>query len=318
MGTTFEIQVRATQEHTNVRAAVSEAFRAVEKIEQLMSEWKPNSEISRVNRNAGLEATKLSEETMKVLSAALNIASKSKGAFDPTWAAFKDVWRFDQTPASPPKKMDIIRARALVNYRQLQLDLNEGTARLAQEKMVIGLGAIAKGFAIDEAARILRRYGLENFIIDGGGDLYLGGRPSPNRKWSISIRHPRDANASMGTIEVENAAVVTSGDYERYFSYDGERYHHIIDVRTGYPAKGAVAITLVFPKAMIADALATAGFVLNASDARKMFTHFPDVKWLIFRPDGSIEQDSTGGWVKLTKKTWKPFTSLGGGTPDDL
>ena len=318
MGTTFEIQVRTTREDANVGAVVSEAFEAIAKVEELMSEWKPNSEISRVNRNAGRKATRVSEATMKVLSAALNIASKSKGAFDPTWAIFRDVWRFDQKPARRPERTDIERARALVDYRKLHLALDARTARLAREKMVIGLGAIAKGFAIDEAARILRQYGYENFIIDGGGDLYLGGRPSPTRKWSISIRHPRRTHESMGTIEVENAAVVTSGDYERYFSHGGERYHHIIDVRTGYPARGAVAITLVFPQAMTADALATAAFVLNSADTQKMFTHFPAAKWLIFRPDGSIEQNGTDNWVKLTRKTWKPYTSLDGGTPDDL
>jgi thiamine biosynthesis lipoprotein len=239
---------------------VNAAFEEVERVEQLMSEWRPSSAISAVNLAAGKAPVQVPLEVVSLMQRALSVARATDGAFDPTWAALRGVWDFKTDPPRLPLKSTLRAAVARIDHRKVQID--NDTVYLPEAGMALGLGGIAKGYGIDRAVAILRARGLTRFIVDGGGDLYIAGEKEPGVPWTIGLRHPR-GGPLVGELPVRDAAVVTSGDYERFFELGGTRYHHIIDVRTGMPAQKSVAVSLIAPDATTADAWATGLFVLG-------------------------------------------------------
>jgi thiamine biosynthesis lipoprotein len=178
------------------------------------------------------------------------------------------------------------------------LHLDGRRVEKAHPALTVDLGAIAKGYAIDRAAEVLRRAGIESAAINAGGDIRLIGDHGA-RPWRIAIQHPRDSARPLATLELADAAVVTSGDYERFFEQDGVRYHHIFDPRTGYPAGRCQSVTVVAPSAALADALSTAVFVLGPEEGFALLQRFPEAEGLIVAADGT-PQASPGLEAKLT------------------
>ncbi|MEE2643608.1 MAG: FAD:protein FMN transferase [Myxococcota bacterium] len=285
MGTHFKLLLVGGEAQAAAEAA-EHAFKEVARVEARLSSWRPNSEISALNRNAGGDLSPLSSETLALLREAKEIALRSRGAFDPTWAAFKGLWDFRAQRL--PSREAIHRARALVSYRALELDLSGERARLARAGMSIDLGAIGKGYAIDRAALALKMAGWRNFTVDGGGDLYLSGRPSPERRWRIGVRHPRARKRVLFSLSLEDQAVATSGDYERFFFKNGQRFHHIIDLRTGYPAQGAVSVTLIGDRALLVDAWATALMVLGPREGLPLLEEQSGLYAVMMTREGQI------------------------------
>ncbi len=288
MGMPFEIKIFNVLNQADASLASQKAFEQITEVESLMSEWIETSEISRINRGAGKTSVKVSKSTFSVLKTAQALAARSAGAFDPTWAAFRGVWQF--TPAAPllPTVDQIKRATALVDFKALILDESAQSAYLKRPNMELGLGGIAKGYAIDLAAQTLRAQGYTSFMIDGGGDLFVGAPKTKTTPWRIGIKHPRRQNIMFGFVTAQSEAVVTSGDYEHYFKLARKRYHHIIDVRSGYPASKCVSVTVVSPSATLADALATAIFVLGPSKGVELLAHYPRTKILILASNGIV------------------------------
>lgn len=263
MGTRWVIQVLPGPERDahQVARVVRSALDEVARIEAVMSEWQPDSPISAVNRSAGQPPRAVPRELFDLVRRAVALSARSGGAFDVTWKGMGELWDLRAEPFTPPTAEAIAAARGRVDYRKVVF--TEGRLGLAAPGMAIGLGGIAKGYAIDRASAVLRAAGLLNHYIDGGGDIRVqgtrGGRP-----WRVGIRHPRGGPLDLLTVvESSGGAVVTSGDYERFRELDGVRYHHIIDPRTGRPASKCRAVTVVHPQAETADALATAVFVLG-------------------------------------------------------
>ena len=251
-----------------------------------MSEWRADSEVSAINANAGIKPQIVSQETFAILKKAQNMSRASSGAFDITWAAMRGLWRFSGPQPSVPSQKKINQRLALVGFKNLVLDDENKTAFLKiKGKYVHWIGAIAKGYAIDRAAQILRQHGFKRFIMDGGGDLYLSGRKRSSKKWSIGIRHPRIETKILVEMP-ENAAIVTSGDYERFFERGGKRFHHIIDLRTGLPAHESVSVTVMAADATLADAYATAIFVLGPQAGIRLAQTQPNLEAAVFAPDG--------------------------------
>ena len=253
----------------------------------MMSEWRTDSEVSAINHAAGRASVAISDELFTCLSRAQALSRQTQGAFDVTWAALRGLWTFDSA-AKVPADDQILEALSRVGYQRLVLDAKGRTAALKSPGMVIGLGAIAKGYGIDRAAYILSKRGIKNFILDGGGDLYFGGEKEPGVPWTVGVRHPRHPEQIIVDLPIRDAAVVSSGDYERFFERDGVRYHHILDLRTGKPARKSVAVTVRATNATVADAVATALFVLGPKAGLDLAAQYPGLDAAIFTPDGRL------------------------------
>ena len=208
------------------------------------------------------------------------------------------MWNFKADPPVLPLRSTLDAAIAQIDYRAVEI--GPDTIFLRKPGMALGLGGIAKGYGIDRAVGVLRKHGLMRFIVDGGGDLYAAGEKAPGEPWTIGLRHPR-GGALLGEVTVRDAAVVTSGDYERFFELGGVRYHHIIDVRTGLPARKSVSVSILAPDATTADAWATGAFVMGP----RAFDTLPEgVSATIFTPEGAIH--GRGRFAKLPAR-WRPL-----------
>ncbi|PIR00441.1 MAG: hypothetical protein COV66_06860 [Nitrospinae bacterium CG11_big_fil_rev_8_21_14_0_20_45_15] len=269
MGTLVEIALKQSDAEKS-RHAVDLAFDEIKRIENLFSSYLPDSEISRLNRNAGEGWETLSSETIEVLKRAQYWSEWSQGAFDITVGPAVALWKFDDDQPTLPSSEQIDLAVGLINYRDIQI--KEGQARLARKGMSVQLGAIGKGYAVDRAIKILQEEGISDAFINAGGDLKSIGMRSPEVAWKIGLQHPRYPDKMIGAFSLSKRAIATSGDYQKYFIQGGQRYHHILNPKTGRPAEesGVISATVLANSVMDADALATALFVMGPQALEKI------------------------------------------------
>jgi thiamine biosynthesis lipoprotein len=248
----------------------------------MMSVWKPESDIVRLNQAAGEHPVPVAAETIEILEQARKISEWTNGKFDVTFSALSDLWKFDQDQDNRiPDPQEVKRRLPLINYRDLIVDKSDHTAFLTRRGMRAHLGGIGKGYAVERSVAILRAHGLRDFMIQAGGDMYVGGRRG-DRPWRLGIQDPRGPrDASFGTVELSDATFSTSGDYERAFIKDGRRYHHIIDPSTGEPARGCRSVTIVAPSATLADGLSTGVFLLGPVEGMSLIERLPGVAGVI-------------------------------------
>jgi thiamine biosynthesis lipoprotein len=255
-----------TLDADTIGRAMGEAYDEIKRLENLMSTWVETSEVTAINRGGGGPPVTVGPDTFAVIERSVAIASQSEGVFDITFEAMKGVWRFDEgAQPNVPSDADVQRTRRLVDWRMIELDPKARTVRLKEKDRKINLGGIAKGYAVDAAARVLERRGVTSFFVQAGGDLYVKGRRYDGRPFRVGVRDPRgkDEQDFFALMEVEDHAFSTAGDYERAFVRDGKRYHHIIDPRTGYPATACRSVTVWAKDAFTADALDDAVFILG-------------------------------------------------------
>lgn len=259
MGTLWTIEAgdRGNPEHA--RRAIEAAFAELDRIDQMMSEWKPSSPISQVNAAAGDHAVAVPAELRDLLVRSIDYSRASEGSFDVTWRGMGRIWRFDDTFRAPsPSEVEAARRR--IDYRKLEI--RGGLVYLPQH-MNIGLGGIAKGYAVDRAMRVMREQGYDNVLVNGGGDVAVHG-VRLGKPWTLGVQHPRKEHGELlGSLALRDGVLVTSGDYERFRIVDGVRYHHIIDPRTGYPATASSSVTVIAPSAELGVVLAKAIFILG-------------------------------------------------------
>lgn len=252
-------------DETTTRQALREAFAEVVRLEQLMSEWRPDSEVSKINQQAG-EAVTVSPETYDVIAKALWASRVSQGTFDISFMPLNQLWRFGDAAEDQPRvpsRQAVKQRLALVDYRRVQLDPTTRSVRL-EPKMAVGLGGIAKGYAVDRAAAVLRARGLTSFLVQAGGDLYGAGRKPDGSAWVSGVQDPRGVRGSyFAVVELTDHAFSTAGDYARAYLVGGKRYHHILDPRTGYPARACRSVTVWAKDALLADAIDDAVFILG-------------------------------------------------------
>lgn len=278
-----EVRLTAwTVDEDGTRRAFGEAFREFDRLERLMSVWREESDISRVNRAAGDQPVPVSSEVREVLAVARQISDWTGGKFDVTFGALSDLWKFDQDQDdSVPDPDEVQRRLPLIDYRALLIDDQAGTAFLSRAGMRAHLGGIGKGYAIDRAVRVLRDRGLADFMIQAGGDLYVAGRRG-DRPWRLGINDPRGPGGrSFASVELTDSTFSTSGDYERFFIKDGRRYHHILDSDTGEPARGCRSVTIAAPRAVVADGLSTGVFAMGPDAGMALIERLPDVEGVI-------------------------------------
>ena len=288
MGTLVEITVSHADENV-ANLAMTQAFDEMRRIEKLMSPHLLDSEISQLNRSAGGAALALSPEVVEVLREAARWSEASAGAFDVTIEPVARLWNFDEAEPQVPDPERLKRALTKINYRDIKI--KNGRVRLTQPGMAINLGGIAKGYAVDRAAAILRGL-VPNAIINAGGDLTAFGRRDPEHPWIIGLQHPRQPNKVLASFAVEKRGVATSGDYQKYFIRDGIRYHHILNPKTGQPARGLTSVTVIASNVMQADALATAAFVMGAERSLAWIDTLPEVEALVVLEDGTLKFSS--------------------------
>ena len=268
MGTVVTIHVVGRgadpQQAIHREEAVERAFEWFRRIEESCTRFEARSELRQLTAQVGI-AVPVSAILYEAVQFALAVAEESSGAFDPTVGHAMETRGFNQEYRTGQTIRTDLEPGCSVSYRDVRLDPGRKTITLLRP-LILDLGAIAKGLAIDLAARELRQF--ENFAIDAGGDLYLGGCSPNGEPWSIGIRHPRRDNELIDSLRVSNRAVCTSGDYERQIPTQG---HHTLDPRVGASARAVASVTVVAPTAMLADALATAAFVLGPTDGIRLF-----------------------------------------------
>ncbi len=281
MGSQLRLTAWTSQEAAAV-AAFDAVFAEFDRLESLMSVWRDGSDIVRLNAAAGDRAVAVSVDTRAVLAAARDISDWTHGKFDVTFGALSDLWKFDHDQDNTIPDPAAIRSRLpLIDYRFVTVDNRAGTAFIARKGARVHLGGIGKGYAIDRAIALLRSKGLNDFMIQAGGDLYVAGRKG-DRPWKLGIADPRDpSGASFAALELTNATLSTSGDYERFFLKDGRRYHHLLDPDSGLPAVTCRSVTIVTDSALLADGLSTGAFILGPEEGMALIERLDKVEGVI-------------------------------------
>jgi thiamine biosynthesis lipoprotein len=279
MGTVIEIVAQDEQ-------AIDKAFSEIERIDNLMSTYNPDSEISRLNRKKKL---KVSDEVLELIKKAKYFYEISDGAFDITVGPLVKLWNIkenmqrEQGDIRIPKEQEIKKALSYVGSKFIEIDEQNKIIKLKKKKVVLDLGAIAKGYAVDKAVEVLKKEGVKSALINAGGDIYCLGKKGRNY-WVIGLKNPREMNSISEAFKLKDRAVATSGDYEQFFIYKNKRFSHIIDPRTGYPVDNSISSVTVFANdCLTADALATAIFVLGEEEGRKMAKNFKDIEIKIIK-----------------------------------
>ncbi len=249
----------------HVLALFDAATAEIVRLEKLMTTWDPASEVSRVNAAAGKEPVVVSAETFEVIREALHTSEISSGTFDITFETLHGLWKFDQDLDPHPPTPEAVRAQVkYVGYKHVKIDPTASTVFLDEPHVRIGLGGIAKGYAVDHASKVLLEGGLVAFYAQAGGDLFSHGIKPDGSPWIAGIRDPRGPEDDyFATMAISDHAFSTAGDYERSYTVGGKRYHHIIDPRTGYPATASRSVTIWAPTALIADEIDDAVFILG-------------------------------------------------------
>ncbi|UCD74041.1 MAG: FAD:protein FMN transferase [Phycisphaerales bacterium] len=278
-------------EHQGEEAA-EVVFNVFRDIDARMSEWKETSPLSQVNRAAGEGPVRVPDDLRALIRRGTEIGDLTGGAFDITWAALWGLWDFTAERPEVPDDDEIDRRLALIDYRCVEIDEEAGTVFLPEKGMVLGLGGIAKGHALDRAAAALKARGIDSFLISAGGQMMAGGMKG-DRPWRVGIRDPRgDPEDYFAHLEVADTSVSTSGDYERYFVLDDVRYHHILDPRRGRPARGLRSATVVSSDATLADALSTALMILGRDAALELVESLDGVEAVLVDDEAKIHLTS--------------------------
>lgn len=260
MSTRWEIVLPHRADSATTAASL---FARLRELESELSEWREGSPLTAVNRAAGSAPVAVPDELYRLLERSLELGRRTDGAFDVSWAALWGLWDFRAAEPSVPDPREIARRAALVDFRRVVLDSAARTAYLPEEGMQLGLGGIAKGWALDEMTARLEAAGFSDFLLVGGGQVVARGRRG-DRPWRVGLRDPRGGpEALFARIEPGDASVSTTADNEAYFEIDGVRYHHVLDPRSGWPARGVRSVTVRHPEATLADALSTALMVLG-------------------------------------------------------
>lgn len=286
MGTTVTIKAEASP------GDVQQAFEAIKKINFLMNDYDPQSEISTLSRKREL---KVSSDLKEVILRAIHFSRLTEGAFDITVGPLVSLWQKMEKEGRLPTPEQIRDALSVVGYQDIKV--SDDTIVLGRKGMRLDVGGIAKGYAVDKAIEVLKERGIKNALVDAGGDMYCLGN-GPDGKWRVGIQHPRKMEKVAEIIEVKDRGVATSGDYRRYYSIKGRRFGHIIDPVTGWTVQDRPdSVTIIAPDATSADALATGVFVLGPEKGMKLINNLPEVEGMIISEGMKISKSD--GWGRF-------------------
>lgn len=301
MGSSIEVTVYGEKEVCS--KGLDAAFLELARVERLLSVYRLESELMRINTLSNRGGLRVAPELLEIIFKSVDYAERSGGAFDPTCAPLIHLWGFGPTGERTmvPKKEEIELLRRRVGFQHLRIDRQTGQIHLLQEGMELNLGGVGKGYGIDQAVQKLKAAGLTRALVSCGSTIYGLGIPPGEEGWRIKIRHPRFDGEEIGSVFLRDQALSTSGDYEKFFVFEGRRFSHLIDPRTGYPAEGVASVSVVAQTATEADALSTAAFVLGVEEGMRFLEGFTDVEGLIVEEDsgGRLLSHPTSGWERL-------------------
>ncbi|MFL2770852.1 MAG: FAD:protein FMN transferase [Rhodospirillaceae bacterium] len=299
MGTTLDVIVyRPKAEEGQTQGDLEAALSSVKSIDRSMSLYRDDSELVALNSKAGTHNIALSRPMANILSASVFFANLSNGAFDVTIQPIVDLWGFYEVEeAAVPPQEEITRILNTVGMEHFALDLTARIVSLESETQ-IDLGAIAKGYAVDQAIEVLQARGVSAALVNLGGTIRVFGNSKMNREWIVGVKHPRK-NRLLGEVRLVNGAISTSGDYDRFFEVDGERYSHIIDPRSGYPSEGMTGLTVIASTATAADALSTAAFVLGPRDGMELLARCDAIEGLLVEHASRNETGQLGSALRV-------------------
>ena len=287
LGSPLEITVVAKdtiQGNQYIDLAITE----VKRIEYLISDWIPSTQISQVNKNAGSKPVKVDKEVFDLVGRAIKVSQITSGAFDISYASMDKIWKFDGSMKAMPTEEAIKKSVSKIGYKNIILDSKEQTIFLKNEGMKLGLGGIGQGYIADKVKELLFSKGCTSGIVNVSGDINAWGRQQDGNPWTVGIVNPLNKNKVFATFPLEDSAVETSGNYEKYVIFNGIRYSHIIDPRTGYPAQGVVSVSVFAKQTEIADALATGIFVMGVEVGIDLVNQLKGVECIMVDDRGKI------------------------------
>jgi thiamine biosynthesis lipoprotein len=291
MGSRWDITIVAkskTLAERNIDTVIAE----VSRIENLISDWKPESQVSQVNSNAGIKPVKVDREVFELTKRGIELSKITNGAFDISFAAMDRIWKFDGSMTTMPTPEAIKKSVEKVGYKNIVLDSINSTIYLKIKGMKIGFGALGEGYAADMGRKLMLRKGIKAGIINGSGDMSTWGRQPNGKYWNIGITNPFKPDTIIAVVPLKQSAVVTSGSYEKYVVFNGKRYAHIINPATGYPATGLISVTVFGPSAEKANGFSTSMMVLGKDAAIKFINKFPAYSYILITDKGEIYSSS--------------------------
>ena len=291
LGSPFEVTAVA-KDTMAANIYIDMAVVETKRIENLISDWIPTTQISEVNKNAGIKPVKVNNEVFELVERSLKISEITDGAFDISYASMDKIWKFDGSMKAMPTKEAIKKSVEKIGYKNIILDKKEQTIFLKIAGMKLGLGGIGQGYIADKIKDLLFLNGCTSGIINVSGDINAWGKQPDGKLWTIGIVNPLNKNKIFATFPLEDSAVETSGSYEKYVIFDGIRYSHIIDPRTGYPAKGVVSVSVFAKQTEIADALATGIFVMGVEVGLDLINQIKGIECIIVDDQGKIHSSN--------------------------
>jgi len=287
LGSPFEITVVA-KDSVEGNYFTSLAIDEVKRIENLISDWIATTQISLVNQNAGIQPLKVDQEVYDLVERAIKISKLTSGAFDISYASMDRIWKFDGSMKEMPSKEAIQKSVEKVGYQNIILNSKDTTIFLKNKGMKLGLGGIGQGYIADKIKVLLQLKGCKSGLVNVSGDINAWGKQPDGQSWTVGIVNPMNKNKVFATFPLDDSAVETSGSYEKYVTFNGKRYSHIIDPRTGYPATGIVSVSVFAKQTEIADALATGIFVLGVEVGLDLVNQLKGIGCIIVDDKGVI------------------------------
>jgi thiamine biosynthesis lipoprotein len=297
MGNRFEITVVAADEQW-AEERIGEAIAEISRIEQLLTTFKDDSQVNQVNANAGIRPVRVDSEVFDLISRSLKISVLTQGAFDISYGSIdKRFWNFDVNMQALPDKKKAKASVRLINYRNVILDEKKGTVFLKEKGMRIGFGGIGKGYAADQAKKLLQQNGVESGVVNAAGDLVTWGSQPDGRPWTIGIANPNAVQHPFSHLSIDNAAVATSGSYEKFALIGGKKYSHTIDPKTGFPVSGIKSVTVICASAELADATTTPIMVMGVGTGLHLINQMQGMACIIIDDHNKVY---TSNNIKIT------------------
>ena len=287
LGSPFEITVVA-KDSVEGNYFTTLAIDEVKRIENLISDWIPTTQISKVNHNAGIQPVKVDQEVYDLVERAIKISKLTSGAFDISYASMDKIWKFDGSMKEMPSEEAIKKSVEKVGYQNIILNPKDTTIFLKNKGMKLGLGGIGQGYIADKIKILLKEKGCKSGLVNVSGDINTWGKQPDGQSWTVGIVNPMNKNKVFATFPLDDSAVETSGSYEKFVTFNGKRYSHIIDPRTGYPASGIVSVSVFAKQTEIADALATGVFVLGVDVGLDLINQLKGIGCIIVDDKGVI------------------------------
>jgi thiamine biosynthesis lipoprotein len=288
MGNRFELSVVADDEQwadEKINLGIAE----IQRIEKLLTTFSDDSETNRINANAGIMPVEVSSETFNLVQRSLRISALTQGAFDISYGSVdKRLWNFDQHMTELPDRETAKQMVRLINYKNIVLNEEKSSIYLREKGMRIGFGGIGKGYAAEQAKRVMQLHGVTSGVVNASGDLTTWGLQPNGKQWTIAIANPNMSNQAFSYMEISNMAAATSGNYEKFVLIGGKKYSHTINPHTGLPVTGIKSVTIITPNAELADALATPVTIMGISAGLNMINQMNDIEAIIIDDDDNL------------------------------